>query len=278
MSNWEETWGGPRTDSRDHVSWLAQEQIENLHEEVTVERVVWASLLTLLAKCATEVKLWFTDRSIDQSKLASSTGRLLRVTLQRQVSVLCSGLIRLLSHQSSFWAKLSNHKAPIRLFNLRWLLRQQQGGDNTVDGKTGKVAVNSTTVRDRSYRAEGEPSQELSPMNEQRPLLAPPPSVLWRYTQNLQADPFPGSSSDSLWEIAFDNGSLCRLRNVFHFFIRRSSKSRPWGAGKKQRKEKGNEGRRKRRRVLWRKPLDGEDGKFGECGPIFKSSCHATDE
>ena len=39
-------------------------------------------------------------------------------------------------------------------------------------------------------------------------------------------------------EIAFDNSSLCCLRNVFHFFIRKSLKSPPWGTGKGKEKEK----------------------------------------
>ena len=83
----------------------------------------------------------------------------------------------------------------------------------------------------------------------------------------------------------FDNSSLCCLRNVFHFFIPKSLKSPPWGTGKKRKeKEKerseaaggGGEGGGCCRED--RKALDGEDGKFGECGPIFNSSCQATDE
>lgn len=80
-------------------------------------------------------------------------------------------------------------------------------------------------------------------------------------------------------EIAFDNSSLCCLRNVFHFFIwnpksplhgelAKGRRKRGGGGGKRERKSSGED----------RKTLDGEDGKFGECGPIFNSGCQATNE
>lgn len=81
-------------------------------------------------------------------------------------------------------------------------------------------------------------------------------------------------------ELASDNGGLCSFYRMFSI----SSLAIPaslvhHGELAKERQRRKKEGRRrKRRRALWRKSLDGDDGKFGECGPIFKSGCQATDE
>lgn len=46
---------------------------------------------------------------------------------------------------------------------------------------------------------------------------------------------------------------------------------------REEEEEEGGKGERKHSGED-RKALDGEDGKFGECGPIFNSGCQATDE
>lgn len=58
-----------------------------------------------------------------------------------------------------------------------------------------------------------------------------------------------------------------------------------WQKGRRERERQGEGGGRgggdkgvRKHSGEDRKPLDGEDGKFGECGPIFNSGCQATDE
>lgn len=74
------------------------------------------------------------------------------------------------------------------------------------------------------------------------------------------------------------------FEECFPFLHPKSLKSPPWGIGKgkerqREEEEEEEEGKGERKhRGEDRKALDGEDGKFGACGPIFNSRFQATDE
>lgn len=119
-------------------------------------------------------------------------------------------------------------------------------------------------------------------MNEQRALLAP--CVLRGCTHTAsQQTPSLGHQvthcGNRLWQ-----QRLVLFEECFPCLHLKSLKSPEWGVGKEKEKEAD---RRRRRRTKERerehsredrKVLDGEDGKFGECGPVFNSGCQAANE
>lgn len=116
-------------------------------------------------------------------------------------------------------------------------------------------------------------------MNEQRALH---PMRVTRATLVRPADPFTRSSSDSLWKLPLQQQPAL-FQECVPFLHLNSLKSPPWGIvkGKEAGRKRGREKRRRRGTKHSRedrKPLDGEDGKFRECGPIFNSGFQATNE
>lgn len=109
------------------------------------------------------------------------------------------------------------------------------------------------------------------------------PCVLRGPHSSIQQTPFTRSSSDSLWKSPLQQQPAL-FQECFPFLHLNSLKSPPWGIVKGKEKERQGEeeeeevgGTTKHSRED-RKPLDGEDGKFRQCGPIFNSGFQATDE
>lgn len=116
-------------------------------------------------------------------------------------------------------------------------------------------------------------------MNEQRTLH---PMRATRVTLFRPADPFTRSSSDSLWKLPLQQQPAL-FQECFPFLHLNSLTSPPRGIvkGKEKERQGGEEERRRggtKHSREDRKPLDGGDGKFRECGPIFNSGFQATDE